>query len=69
MAASMKQVGMVTFAVFMTEALIHYNVGISAATKQKFTFKIPEVKELVSLGLIVGTASLVSTTIIDRIGG
>ena len=35
MTASMKQVGMVTFAVFMTEALIHYNVGISASNQAK----------------------------------
>lgn len=59
----------VTFGVFMTEALIHYNVGIAAAKKEKFAFRVPPVKEIVSLGLIVGTATLVSTAIIDRIGG
>ena len=67
--AGVKEVGLVTFAVFIAEALLHYNLGVAKATKQKFSFKIPEVKDLVRLGLTVGVASVISATIIDRIGG
>ncbi len=63
----MKDAGMVavvTFGVFMAEALVHYNTGIATVTKQPFKFNIPPTDELVKLGLIVGVATTVTTSII-----
>lgn len=62
-------VAIVTFGVFMTEALIHYNTGIAASQGKKFKFNIPQGDELVKLGAIVGAATFISTKLIDRIEG
>ena len=39
-------VGIVTFGVFMTEALIHYNTGVADVTGQPFKFRIPPANQL-----------------------
>jgi len=57
-------IGLVTFGVFMSEALIHYNTGIADVTKSPFKFRIPPGEQLVKLGLIVGAATTVSTSLI-----
>ena len=57
----------VTFAVFMTEALVHYNTGISAANGSPWKFHIPPGDELVKLGLIVGVATMATSLLIDRL--
>jgi hypothetical protein len=66
---ALSTVAMVTFGVFMTEALVHYNVGISAVKGDKFKFNIPAGHELVKLGAIVGVATFISTKLIDHIEG
>tara|TARA_B100000131_G_scaffold253050_1_gene247030 strand:- start:1138 stop:1344 length:207 start_codon:yes stop_codon:yes gene_type:complete len=57
-------IGLVTFGVFMTEALIHYNTGIADVTGKPFKFNIPPGGHLVKLALIVGAATTVSTSLI-----
>ena len=61
-------VGMVTFGVFMTEALIHYNTGVADVTGQPFKFRIPPANQLLKLALIVGAATTVSTSLIAYLG-
>ena len=62
-------VAMVTFGVFMTEALVHYNTGIAASNGSSFKFNIPAGNELFKLGAIVGVATFISTKLIDRLAG
>jgi hypothetical protein len=66
---SMPIVAAVTFGVFMTEALVHYNTGIAASNGTQFKFTIPAGDELVKLGAIVGVATFISTKLIDRLEG
>jgi len=62
-------VAVVTFGVFMTEALVHYNTGVAASNGTQFKFTIPSGDELVKLGTIVGVATFISTKLIDRLEG
>tara|TARA_R110000803_G_scaffold173093_1_gene235827 strand:+ start:449 stop:685 length:237 start_codon:yes stop_codon:yes gene_type:complete len=61
----------ITFAVFMAEALIHYNYGILETVKGNFTwntfvdeFKIPKGKSFLKMASIVGVASFISGELI-----
>tara|TARA_R110002012_G_scaffold320956_2_gene546899 strand:+ start:3018 stop:3266 length:249 start_codon:yes stop_codon:yes gene_type:complete len=61
----------ITFAVFMTEALIHYNYGILETVKGNFTwntfvkeFKIPKGKSFIKMASIVAVASFISGELI-----
>ena len=67
MAKDAKMIALVTFGVFMTEALVHYNTGISAANGTPWKFNIPAGNELVKLGLIVGSATMISSLIIGHL--
>jgi hypothetical protein len=60
-------IGLVTFGVFMTEALVHYNTGIASAKGTPWKFGIPNTNELLKLGAIVGVATLTTTFIIDQL--
>jgi|TARA_Y100000310_G_C20491296_1_gene719342 hypothetical protein len=60
----------VTFAVFFTEALIHYNYGILESKNLPFqisNFTFPKGKSLVKMSIIVVTASALSGMIISRL--
>jgi len=57
----------VTFTVFMTEALVHYNTGIASAHGKAFKFSIPSGDELIKLGSIVAVATIASTLLIKRL--
>ena len=57
-------IALVTFGVFMTEALVHYNTGISAANGTPWKFNIPSGNEIIKLGMIVGVATVATTLII-----
>lgn len=57
-------IALVTFGVFMTEALVHYNTGIAAAHGKPWKFNIPSGDELIKLGMIVGVATTATTLII-----
>ena len=60
----------VTFAVFFTEALIHYNYGILESKNIPFkwsNFTFPTGKSLAKMGAIVITASTLSGFIINHV--
>lgn len=60
----------VTFAVFFTEALIHYNYGILETKNLPFkwsNFTIPKGKSLLKLVSIVLVASTVSGVLIEKV--
>lgn len=56
----------ITFGVFMTEALIHYNMGMAKKDGQ-FKLRMPPPKELAKIAAVTGTFSLVSTVLISAI--
>lgn len=59
-------VGGTTFALFMTEAIIHFNMGIKKDDpKKKFTW--PDKKELGKLALVVGIFSIMNGVIINEV--
>lgn len=59
-------IGGTTFALFMTEAIIHYNMGISK-TEPNHKFSLPDKEDLIRLGFIVGTFSFLNVAIINEV--
>ena len=60
----------VTFIVFMTEALLHYNYGISESKRMPLTwsnFSIPTGKKFLKMAGIVIVASTLSGLLINKI--
>tara|TARA_R110002020_G_scaffold379412_4_gene590609 strand:+ start:2894 stop:3076 length:183 start_codon:yes stop_codon:yes gene_type:complete len=55
-----KRITLITFAVFMVEAIIHYNLG---AKSEKM--KIPPAKDLIKMGIIVLIFSIISAQLIN----
>ncbi len=56
----------ITFGVFMTEALIHYNMG-AAKSKGDFRLRLPPPKELAKIAAVTGAFSVVSGMLIKRL--
>jgi hypothetical protein len=52
----------VTFGVFMTEALIHYNMG-KAKAEGEFKLSLPPASELAKIAAVTATFSIASTLI------
>ena len=55
----------VTFALFMTEAIMHYNLGKKDGESQEKGF-LPPTKTMVKLGLIVGAFSIINGIVIKN---
>ena len=56
----------ITFGVFMTEALIHYNMGKSNNGKD-FKLALPPPKELAKIAAVTGAFALASGIMIDSL--
>lgn len=56
----------VTFGVFMTEALIHYNLGMAEA-EGKFRLRLPPPKELAKIAAVTGAFSVLSGVLINAL--
>lgn len=56
----------ITFGVFMTEALVHYNMGIAKA-EGEFKLRLPPPEELAKIAAVTGAFSLVSGALIRTI--
>tara|TARA_R110000765_G_scaffold301039_1_gene395560 strand:+ start:284 stop:508 length:225 start_codon:yes stop_codon:yes gene_type:complete len=57
----------VTFALFMTEAIMHYNLGKKEADPESGKGFFPPTKTFVKLGLIVGAFSLINGMVIKEL--
>ena len=63
-------VGGTTFVLFMTEAIIHFNMGQNykkPKNHQEKDFKLPDTKELIKLSLIVGIFSVLNGVIVNEV--
>jgi hypothetical protein len=56
----------VTYAMFMTEALIHYNMGVHKDKSQQ-GFVLPPKKDFVKLGVVVGLFSILNGIVVNEI--
>ena len=56
----------ITFGVFMTEALIHYNMG-KTKEGEKFRFQLPPAREMAKIAAVTGTFSVVSGVLIGAL--
>ena len=54
----------ITFGVFMTEAIIHYNMG-TAKAEGGFKLRMPPAKELAKIAAVTGTFSVLSGVLIN----
>lgn len=59
-------VGGITFGVFMTEAIIHYNMGMAEADG-KFKLRLPPAKELAKIAAVTGAFSVLSGVLINTV--
>jgi hypothetical protein len=56
----------ITFGVFMTEAMIHYNMGQSKA-RGKFELTLPPPKELAKIAAVTATFSVVTGLLVKSL--
>jgi hypothetical protein len=56
----------VTFTVFMTEALIHYNLGV-AKSEGEFRLRMPPPKELAKIAAVTLAFSIASSLILKSL--
>jgi hypothetical protein len=56
----------ITFGVFMTEALIHYNMGL-AKSEGHFKLRLPPPKELAKIAAVTGAFSIASSLLIRAV--
>ena len=60
-------IGGVTFATFMIEAIMHYNMGYRRAHGIKDKIKMPPKKDLLELAAVVGVASLFNAKVVQGV--
>lgn len=56
----------ITFGVFMTEALIHYNMG-QAKTRGEFKLTMPPPKELAKIAAVTATFSVLTGLLVKSL--
>lgn len=56
----------ITFGVFMTEALIHYNMGMAKA-EGCFRLRMPPAQELAKIAVVTGAFSVLSGSLISAL--
>ena len=54
----------ITFGVFMTEAIIHYNMG-QAKAEGEFRFRLPPPMELAKIAAVTGVFAIASSVLIS----
>lgn len=61
-----QKIALITFGVFMTEAILHYNIGAHSHTG-KNEWKLPPAKDLVKIGAVVATFSVLNGIVIQNL--
>ncbi len=56
----------ITFGVFMTEAIIHYNMG-KADGEKNHKFQLPPPKELVKIAAVTGAFAITSGVLVSAL--
>ena len=56
----------ITFGVFMTEAIIHYNMG-KAGDGKKFQLKLPPPRELAKIAAVTGAFAITSGLLVGTL--
>lgn len=56
---------LITFTLFMAEAMIHYNIGAQEKDNGK-AFILPPKKDLVKIALVVGTFSVINGLLVKE---
>lgn len=59
-------VGLVTFSVFMTESIIHYNIGLNGSRESK-TFVFPPTDDLIKSAIITALFSFLNGVIVHKL--
>lgn len=64
-----QKVGLITFGVFMTEAMFHYNVGVkrNKPESEKGKFVLPPTEDFIKIGLTVAAFSLLNGIIVEKL--
>jgi hypothetical protein len=57
---------LVTYTMFMTEAVFHYNLGVHKNSSEK-KFVMPPKKDFIKLALITGLFSLLNGVVVNQI--
>jgi len=60
-----RKIILITAVVFLTEAIIHYNIGVNKG-KETFKFELPPTKEFVRVAGVVLVFSIISTKLIQH---
>jgi hypothetical protein len=59
------KIALVTFGLFMTEAILHYNMGKQESKEVSNKRFLPPTKSLIKIGVIVGAFSIINSIILD----
>ena len=64
-----QKIGTITFVVFMTEAMIHYNIGVkrNKTADQKGKFVLQPTTDLIKIGATVDVFSVLNGRIINKL--
>ena len=60
------KVGLITFTVFMAEAIIHYNIGVRKDNPEKNILGMPPMTDFVKLAVVVGIFSVVNGIFVNK---
>ena len=67
-----QKIALITFGLFMTEAIIHYNLGktnteIKMQVGEEDNKWLPSTKTLIHLGIVVGIFSIINGVVIKNV--
>ena len=57
----------ITFGVFLTEAIIHYNMGQATKNKDDFKLRLPPAREMAKIAAVTGAFAIASGVMIGAL--